>query len=132
LYKILLVEDTPLNIKLASKLLTRQGHTVVVAENGQLAVEKVKKEDFDVILMDVQMPVMDGLTATREIREWEAESQRATRIPIIAMTASPMKGDRERCLEACMNGYITKPIKIKEVGQLMTDVINQSKREYRD
>ncbi len=132
LYKVLLVEDNPLNIKLASILLTKQGHTVVVAENGQLAVEKVKKEDLDVILMDVQMPVMDGLTATREIREWEVESQRATPIPIIAMTASAMKGDRERCLEAGMNGYITKPIKIKEVGKHMTDVINQSKREYRD
>jgi signal transduction histidine kinase/ActR/RegA family two-component response regulator len=126
-YKILLVEDNPLNIKLASKLLTRRGHTVVVAENGELAVERVKRGNFDVILMDVQMPVMDGLTATGEIRKWEVGCQRATRVPIIAMTASAMKGDKERCFEAGMNGYITKPIKIKEVGRLIEEVICQSK-----
>jgi len=131
LYKILLAEDNPMNIKLASILLTRQGHTVRVAENGKLAVERVKRENFDVILMDVHMPVMDGLTATREIRKWEAESQRATRIPIMAMTASAMKGDRERCFAAGMNEYITKPIKIKEVGRLLEEVICQSKGSRR-
>lgn len=127
LYKILLAEDNPMNIKLASILLTRQGHTVRVAENGILAVERVKRENFDVILMDVHMPVMDGLTATREIRKWEVESQRATRIPIMAMTALAMKGDRERCFAAGMNEYITKPIKIKEVGRLLEEVIYRSK-----
>ena len=135
LYKILLVEDTPQNIKLAFRLLTKRGHTVVVAENGQLAVENVKKENFDVILMDVQMPVMDGLEATKEIRKWESDhstTQLLNHLPIIAMTASAMKGDRERCLEAGMNGYISKPIKIKEVGKLINDIIDQSKGECKD
>jgi CheY-like chemotaxis protein len=130
LYKILLAEDNPLNIKLASILLTRQGHTVRVAENGKLAVERVKRENFDVILMDVHMPVMDGLTATREIRKWESDhstTQPLNHLPIIAMTASAMKGDKERCLEAGMNGYISKPIKIKEVGRLIEEVIYRSK-----
>lgn len=127
-YKILLVEDTPLNIKLVAKLLTRLGHTVVVAENGKLAVDAVKRENFDVVLMDVQMPVMDGLEATKEIRKWESENNQQSsiqRVPIVAMTAGAMKGDKERCLDAGMDGYISKPIKIKEIMPAIQSVIEK-------
>ena len=127
-YKMLLVEDTPLNIKLVTKLLTPLGHTVVVAENGKLAVDAVKRESFDVVLMDVQMPVMDGLEATKEIRKWESgNNQQSTiqRVPIVAMTAYAVKGDKEKCLEAGMDGYISKPIKIKEIMPAIKSIIEK-------
>lgn len=127
-YKILLVEDTPQNIKLVTKLLTPLGHTVVVAENGKLAVDAVKMENFDVVLMDVQMPVMDGLEATKEIRKWESENNHQSsiqRVPIVAMTAGAIKGDKEKCLEAGMDGYISKPIKIKEIMPAIQSIIEK-------
>lgn len=112
-YKILLVEDNPTNIQLSSKLLQKRGHNVIVAENGKLALEKLEKEEFDVILMDVQMPVLDGLEATKRIRESGND------ICIIALTANAMKGDRERCLDAGMNDYISKPIKKEELFEVI-------------
>ena len=115
--RILLAEDNPVNQKLADKFLTKAGHQVEVANNGKEAFEKytASPEDFDLIFMDVQMPEMNGLEATKEIREWETRnSQPAARIPIIAMTAQAMEGDREICLEAGMDDYVTKPIK-KEI-----------------
>lgn len=118
-YKILLVEDTPLNIKLFTKLLTKLGHTVVVAENGKLGVDAVKRENFDVVLMDVQMPVMDGLEATREIRSNGYD------VPIIAITAYAVKDDKEKCIEAGMDGYISKPIKTKEIVPAIQSVIER-------
>lgn len=127
-YKMLLVEDTPLNIKLVTKLLTPLGHTVVVAENGKLAVDAVKRESFDVVLMDVQMPVMDGLEATKEIRKWESGNNQQSsiqRVPIVAMTAYAVKGDKEKCLEAGMDGYISKPIKIKEIMPAIKSIIEK-------
>jgi len=120
-YKILLVEDTPLNVKLVTKLLTKLGHTVVVAENGRLGVDAVKRESFDVVLMDVQMPVMDGLEATREIRSNGYD------VPIIAMTAGAMKGDKEKCLDAGMDCYISKPINIKEIIPAIQSVIEKNR-----
>jgi len=106
---ILLAEDNPVNQKLAVRILEKRGHTVSVVGTGKLAVESVKKSTFDLVLMDVQMPEMDGLAATALIREHEERT--GEHIPIIAMTAHVMKGDKERCLEAGMDSYVSKPIK---------------------
>lgn len=107
--RVLLVEDGLANQCLATAVLKKWGHQVEVAENGQVAIEKYRQGDFDLILMDVQMPVMDGFQATAAIRQLEERS--GTRIPIIAMTAHAMKGDRERCLDGGMDGYISKPMR---------------------
>jgi CheY-like chemotaxis protein len=105
---ILLAEDNPVNQQLARILLGKQGHRVVVASDGHQALTALQQQTFDVVLMDVQMPAMDGLEATAQIRA--AEQQTGRHIPIIAMTAHAMKGDRERCLAAGMDGYVSKPI----------------------
>jgi two-component system, sensor histidine kinase and response regulator len=105
---ILLVEDHPVNQELAKGLLELAGHTVFLADTGKKAVEMSSRENFDVILMDVQMPEMDGFEATAVIRAREQRVGRRT--PILAMTAHTMQGDRERCLEAGMDGYVAKPI----------------------
>ena len=111
--RILLTEDSLVNQKVAVGLLTRRGHDVAVAGNGHEAMAAISREAFDVILMDVQMPEMDGYAATRAIR---AEEQRSGRhVPIIAMTAHAMKGDRELCLDAGMDSYISKPIDPSEL-----------------
>jgi CheY-like chemotaxis protein len=110
-YRILLAEDNLLNQRLAARIIEREGHTVTIAGNGQEAVEAAQRETFDVILMDVQMPVVDGLQATAAIRERERLSGRTRPTPIVAMTAHAMKGDRERCLVAGMNAYVAKPFK---------------------
>jgi len=106
--RVLLAEDTPANQKVALHVLSKRGHVVVVAENGREALERLGREDFDAVLMDVQMPVMDGFQATAEIRA--LRDARKARIPIIAMTAHALKGDEERCLKAGMNAYLSKPI----------------------
>ena len=110
--KILLAEDNLINQKLAIGVLSRDGHQVTVAHDGNQAIDLVKQNRFDVVLMDVQMPIMDGLEATRAIRQYESESNTRTRIPIIAMTAHAMKGDREKCLDSGMDDYIAKPIRM--------------------
>ncbi len=114
--RILLVEDNPVNQKLAQMMLSKAGYSVTVVGNGKQAVETYTSspDDYDTILMDIQMPVMDGHEATRQIRK-----QGFTDIPIIAMTANAMKGDRELCLEAGMDDYITKPIKRETVFQIL-------------
>jgi PAS domain S-box-containing protein len=106
--RILLAEDTPVNRRLAVALLEDRGHKVVVANDGREALEVLATDAFDLILMDIQMPVMDGFQATAAIRASELNTGR--HIPIIAMTAHAMKGDRERCLAAGMDGYVSKPI----------------------
>jgi CheY-like chemotaxis protein len=121
---ILLVEDNAVNQVLAVRLLERQGHSVVVASNGREAVEAFSVKTFDLILMDVQMPVMNGYEATAAIREKEKSG--GGRIPIVALTAHAVKGDRERCLEAGMDGYLSKPIKSRELVDLVA-AITQSK-----
>ncbi len=106
--RILVAEDTPFNQQYISRLLTRWGFVPTIVNNGRLAVEALDKGTFDIILMDIQMPEMDGFEATTAIRE--NEKQTGKHIPIIAMTAHAMKGDRERCIEAGMDNYIAKPI----------------------
>jgi len=106
--KLLVAEDTPFNQKFILRLLGRWGHRVFLVDNGLKALEAVQQDSFDMILMDVQMPQMDGFEATKQIRAWEAQQDLHT--PIIAMTAHAMKGDRERCLDAGMDEYISKPI----------------------
>jgi len=110
---ILLAEDGLVNQKVAVSLLEQQGHKVTVANNGREALAALDSESFDVVLMDIQMPTMDGFEATAIIREKEKAS--GEHIPIIAMTAHAMKGDRERCLQAGMDGYIAKPIRAKDL-----------------
>ncbi len=114
--RILLAEDNPVNQKLTKLMLTKAGYRVTVTNNGREALERyvASPKDFDLIFMDVQMPEMDGLEATRSIRK-----KGFTAVPIVAMTAHAMKGDREKCLEAGMNDYITKPIKREIVFEVL-------------
>jgi two-component system, sensor histidine kinase and response regulator len=106
-YRILLAEDNPVNQKVASRLLEKLGHTVEIADNGQLAVDAFKSGHFDLILMDCQMPVLDGYEATRAIRAHETASQH---VPIVALTAHAMKGNDEQCRAAGMDDFLSKPI----------------------
>lgn len=106
-YRILIAEDNPINQKVVITLLQKRGHVIDIANNGEEALEKFKEKTYHIILMDVQMPQMDGFTATRHIRAHELEN---SHIPIIAMTAHAMKGDRERCLDVGMDDYLSKPI----------------------
>ena len=111
--RILLAEDNPINQTLAARILEHQGHTVVVVGDGQGALDALARHTFDLVLMDVQMPVMDGIEATAIIRG--QEQRLGGHLPIVAMTAHAMKGDAERCLAAGMDGYLSKPIKADEL-----------------
>ncbi len=115
--RVLLVEDNPVNQRLASRLLEKRGHSVVVAANGLEALEALEKENFDLVFMDVQMPVMDGFETTAAIRKKEKAG--GVRLPIVALTAHAMKGDREKCLAGGMDGYLTKPIRPQEVDEIL-------------
>ena len=110
---ILLAEDNRVNQVLAMRLLEKKGHTVVLAETGGAVLEAVEKREFDLVLMDVQMPEMDGLEATRAIRQREKSS--GEHLPIIAMTANAMTGDKEICLQSGMDGYVAKPLVLKDL-----------------
>jgi CheY-like chemotaxis protein len=117
--RILLAEDNTVNQTLAIHILEKRGHTIVLAETGRQALDILERQSFDLVLMDVQMPEMDGIEATAAIRE--RERHRGQRIPIIAMTAHAMAGDKQRCLDSGMDGYVSKPIKTKE----LLDAINK-------
>jgi CheY-like chemotaxis protein len=119
--RILLAEDSLVNQKLAIGLLEKHGHSVVVANNGKEAIVALASHQFDVVLMDVEMPGMDGLEATAVIRL--KERQTGEHMPIIAMTAHAMKGDRERCLEAGMDDYVSKPICAQHLFDILGTVL---------
>src|SRR5207248_9724737 len=121
--KVLVAEDNAINQALVRSLLQKQGHQVILVADGRAAVEAYRQQSFDVVLMDVQMPVLDGFEATRLIREYQ--QQTGTRTPIYAMTAHAMKGDRERCLEMGMDGYLAKPIAASELWQMLAVVAGQ-------
>jgi len=120
--RILLVEDNAVNEKMAVRLLGKLGHQVVVARDGRQAVEAFAQERFDLVLMDVQMPDLDGLEATRRMRE--QERTRGERTPILAMTAHAMPGDREKCVGAGMDGYLSKPIRAAELEEAIRQAIS--------
>jgi CheY-like chemotaxis protein/HPt (histidine-containing phosphotransfer) domain-containing protein len=119
--RILLAEDNEVNQTLVMRLLEKQGDTVAVARNGREALAALKRGPFDLVLMDVQMPEMDGFEATAHIRRSEEGSGR--HIPIVAMTAHAMKGDRERCLQSGMDGYVSKPIQPLELLQAIDSLL---------
>jgi len=117
---ILLVEDNPINQEVCVKRLGKMGHKVTVANNGAEAVEFYRKGEFDLVLMDVQMPVMDGFEATQRIRDIERTRDRYT--PIIAMTARAMKGDEEHCLRVGMDGYMAKPFRTAKLAEILQNM----------
>jgi CheY-like chemotaxis protein len=111
--RILLVEDNAVNRTIATRLLEKRGHVVIAVENGALAVEATANDHFDVVLMDISMPVMDGLTATAHIRDREHTT--GVHLPIVAVTAHALDQDRQRCLAAGMDDYLTKPIRSSDL-----------------
>jgi hypothetical protein len=115
--RILLAEDNLVNQKVAMGMLGKMGHRITLATNGLEALEQWRQSDFDLILMDVQMPEMTGLQATMQIRREEAIG---THVPIVAMTASAMSEDRDRCLAAGMDDFVSKPVSSKVIEQMIT------------
>jgi CheY-like chemotaxis protein len=107
----------------ATTMLEKLGHAVVVANNGRQAIDKINEHKFDVVFMDVQMPEMDGVTATGEIRKGEQATGR--HLPIVAMTAHAMKGDKEKCLEAGMDDYVSKPIRRKDLADVIARIVER-------
>ncbi len=118
-----MAEDNRVNQIVATRMAEKMGHSVVVAGNGQIALLLLATQPFDLVLMDVQMPEMDGLTAVAKIRE--SEQSTAFHLPIIAMTAHAMKGDRERCIAAGMDGYVSKPISAQLLEEAIAGVIGE-------
>jgi signal transduction histidine kinase/CheY-like chemotaxis protein len=115
---ILVAEDNHVNQRVATRTLEKMGHSVVVANNGCEALALLPSQTFDLVLMDIQMPELDGIAATRRLRETERHSN--THIPVIAMTAHAMRGDRERCIEAGMDGYVSKPVNTAQLRAAIT------------
>ena len=129
--RILLAEDDPSNQFPIMKFLEKAGHEATLAENGIQALETLARRDFDLILMDIQMPVMDGVRTAKAIRETE-ELGRKRDIPIIALTAYAMAGDREKFLAMGMNGYLAKPVDMQDLVRVIDDVFREASREARD
>lgn len=121
--KILIADDTAVNLSLATKLLIRRGHDIIAVENGLQAFEAFKEGSFDVVLMDIHMPVMDGLESTAKIREYEASETSRPPTAIIAMTANNEQSDHEIYLKSELNGIITKPLDIKTVVSQIREII---------
>jgi PAS domain S-box-containing protein len=126
-YSVLLAEDNVINQKLAVRILENRGHRVSVAANGREALDALAKDRFDVVLMDVQMPVMDGFQTTTEIRRRERDT--GTHLPIVAMTAHAMKGDREKCLMAGMDDYVSKPLKPLDLLKTIESVVERTAKD---
>jgi two-component system sensor histidine kinase/response regulator len=118
--RILLAEDNLVNQKLAVRLLEKRGHSVLVADDGQEALALFETHAIDLILMDLQMPKMGGIEATRAIRE--SGRNGCARTPIVAMTACALASDRQRCLEAGMNGYLSKPVRATELYEVIDNL----------
>ena len=121
--RILMAEDNAINQRVGAAILRKRGHTVTLAGNGREALEALEAAPFDVVLMDVQMPEMDGFAATARLRE--REKNRGRRIPVVALTAHAMKGDRERCLAAGMDAYVSKPIDFDELLRIVDELIDR-------
>jgi CheY-like chemotaxis protein len=121
-----LAEDNRVNQILAVRILEKRGHTVVVADTGRAALEALEKQSFDLVLMDVEMPEMNGLEATATIRKREKVSGK--HILVIAMTAHAIVGFKERCLEAGMDGYVTKPLQITDLFNTIEEVLSMPVR----
>jgi len=119
-FRILLVEDTPVNRDVATGMLEILGHHVSAVENGRLGVEAAAQQPFDLILMDCQMPEMDGFAATAAIRQQEALTDSRRHVPIIALTANAMEGDHARCLAAGMDDYLSKPFTVAQMHAILT------------
>jgi CheY-like chemotaxis protein len=119
--RVLLAEDNKVNQTLAMRLLEKLGCHVTVVDNGRHAIDALAENEFDIILMDVEMPEMDGISATKEIRRREQDSKQ--HIPIVAVTAHAIVGDRERCLEAGMDDYLSKPVRINEIRAMLTKIL---------
>ena len=122
---MLLVEDNELNMEIAQIVLTKAGMVVDTAENGQVAVTKASAKRYDVILMDIQMPVMNGYEATRAIRQFE--NKELAQVPIIAMTANAFQEDKQRALNEGMDGHVAKPLNVEMLLQVMQEALS-SKR----
>lgn len=122
--KVLLAEDNPINQKVASININKMGHEVELANNGEIAVEKFRDNIYDLIFMDLQMPLMDGIEATKRIRELEKMKNSDKPIRIIAMTASAMPEDKYICFEAGMNDYISKPFKREDLFRIFNELIS--------
>ena len=116
--RVLLVEDNAINQLVASEMLTHFGCSTEVANNGSEAVELIKANTYDLVLMDCQMPVMDGYEATAEIRNWEKETGRKE-TPIVALTANALSGEKEKCLQVGMNKFMTKPFTMDSFAEIL-------------
>ncbi len=119
--RILVAEDSRTNQQLAVRLLERQGHDVTIVNNGKEAVEAIRRELFDLVLMDVEMPIMDGLAATRAIRSYE--SRRGTRLPIVAVTT---RDNHRDCLAAGMDAHLNKPLRLDRLNRTLQVVLPKS------
>lgn len=120
--KILLVEDNILNQRIVTLTLKKFNHEVTIANNGVEAIDHFKERNFDVVLMDIMMPVMDGLEATVKIREIETQNNMDRRTPIIALTANTMDNDREKCLSYGMDEFMSKPFDIEKLNSIFSDL----------
>jgi CheY-like chemotaxis protein len=127
--RVLVAEDNAVNQRLVVRLLEKRGHRIEVAINGREALAALRKASFDLVLMDVQMPEMDGFEATAAIRAREKSGRAQSHQPIIALTAHAMKGDREKCLAAGMDGYLTKPIRAEELDEVLKSYMERLKVE---
>ena len=125
--EVLIVEDNPLNRKLAVTVMNKLGCNTDSAENGRIALDKIREKKYDIVFMDCQMPEMDGYEASAQIRRWENDGTLQGHITIVAMTAHAIKGDKELCLQSGMDDYISKPIKKDNIAKMIRKHIKQDR-----